>query len=356
MTALCLGVGDPVEALRGTDLAALGDLASRLGVESFLLGRLGPGQTRLEPAAARWFAELRHRVALVEVQNLMRDEALAEVLSRLSREGVDFILLKGAALRLLRPEAAGRFQCDVDILLRRPDLERAEAVLGGLGFALDEEFRSRDAALETHFHLGFERDGAVVEAHWDVDRATPFGFLERLWESSLVIQGGGGEARRVLAPEHRLLFGCLHLSRHGFEEGLRWLADLSLELPLSAAEWDRFVEDARAWPWRAAHVPLWMLEALAPGLVDPAAAEAVHRDGSLRLPERTLLRNLLVHLMMGADWHGLPAWRAAKAVRAWLFSQRPLLAVLAENSVSGLGSRSQPAGFPPGSPQRLPEG
>ncbi|HEX2223114.1 MAG TPA: nucleotidyltransferase family protein [Thermoanaerobaculia bacterium] len=350
-------MGDPVEALRGTDLAALGDLASRLGVESFLLSRLGPGQTRLEPVAARWFAELRHRVALVEVNNLMRDEALAGMLSRLEAVGIDFILLKGAALRLLRPEAAGRFQCDVDILLRRPDLERAEAVLGELGFGLDESSRSRDAALETHFHFGFERDGAVVEVHWDVDRATPSGFLDQLWERSLVIHGSGGEARRILAPEHRLLFGCIHLSRHGFEEGLRWLADLSLELPLSAEEWERFVEDGRAWPWRAAHVPLWMLEVLgAPGLGDALAAEAVHRDGSLRLPERTLLRNLLVHLMMGEDWHGLPAWRAAKAVRAWLFSHRPLLAVLAENSVSGLGSRSQPAGFPPGSPQRLPEG
>lgn len=346
-------MGDPVEALRGTDLAALGDLASRLGVESFLLSRLGPSQTRLEPAAARWFAELRHRVALVEVHNLMRDEALAEALSRLDAEGIDFILLKGSALRLLRPEAAGRFQCDVDLLLRRPDLERAEALLDALGFALDEEYRSRDAALETHFHLGFERGGAVVEVHWDVDRATPAGFVEQLWEKSVVLEAAGGR-RRVLAPEHRLLFGCLHLSRHGFEAGLRWLADLFLELPLSPEEWARFEEDSWAWPWRAAHLPLWMLTALgAPGVSEAAA---LGRHGSLSLAERTVLRNLLVHLMMGEDWHGLPAWRAARAVRSWLFSQRPLLAVLAENSVSGLGGRSQPADFlPSGAPQRLPE-
>lgn len=339
--------------MRGTDLAALGDLASRLGAESFLLSRLGPGQTRLEPETARWFAELRHRVALVEVHNLMRDEALSEVLSRLTAEGVDFILLKGSALRLLRPEAAGRFQCDVDILLRRSDIERAEAVLDALGFVLDQEYRSRDAALETHFHLGFERNGAVVEIHWDVDRATPSGFVEQLWERSVVVDSLGGERRRILAPEHRLLFGCLHLSRHGFEVGLRWLADLSLELPLSAQEWERFEEDAWAWPWRAAHVPLWMLEVL--GAPNLSEAEALGRNGSLSLPERTLLRNLLVHLMMGEDWHGLPAWRAAKAVRSWLFSQRPLLSVLAESSVSGLGGRSQLASFPGSAPQRLPE-
>ena len=289
----------------------------------------------------------------------MRDEALAEVLARLAAEGVDFILLKGAALRLLRPEAAGRFQCDVDLLLRRGDLERAEAVLDALGFALDEEHRSRDAALETHFHLGYERNGAVVEIHWDVDRASPPGFVEQLWARSAVVATPGetpGEStgrRRVLAPEHRLLFGCLHLSRHGFEAGLRWLADLALELPLSGAQWERFEEDAWAWPWRAAHVPLWMLETL--GAPNVSEAEALGRNGSLRLPERTLLRNLLVHLMMGEDWHGLPAWRAARAVRTWLFSQRPLLSVLAENSVSGLGGRSQPPGFPGSSRQRLPE-
>lgn len=282
----------------------------------------------------------------------MRDEALTEVLSRLTAEGIDFILLKGSALRLLRPEAAGRFQCDVDILLRRPDLERAEAVLDALGFELDEEYRSRDDALENHFHLGFERGGAVVEIHWDVDRATPAGFVEQLWERSVVVEAGG-QSRRILAPEHRLLFGCLHLSRHGFEVGLRWLADLALELPLSDEEWTRFEEDSWAWPWRAAHVPLWMLSILgAPGVSEAAA---LGREGSLSLPERTLLRNLLVHLMVGEDWHGLPAWRAARAVRVWLFSQRPLLSVLAENSVSGLGGRSQPAGFPGGAPQRLPE-
>lgn len=329
-------MGDPVEALQGIDLAALSALASGLGVESYVFNRLGPGQSRLGSAQADWFAELRQRVAGSAVSNLLRDALLSEALDRLKAEGIEFILLKGAALRLLRPELAGRFQTDVDLLLRRPDLEKAEEILIGRGFRLDESSRSRQAALETHFHLGYERDGAAVELHWSIDRSTPAGCLETFWDRSETIERDG-RSWRILAPEHRLLFGCLHLSRHAFYYGLRWLADLALELPETPEALERFVADARDWPQRAVRVPLWTLRTFgAPGIEvfsdDLAEAGAV---------ERSLLPDLLFHLLMGEGWHGLPGWRAEKALRTWLFSSRPLVPLLAETSGSGLSQRFQ---------------
>lgn len=311
-------------------------LASGLGVESYVFNRLGPGQSRLGPTQERWFADLRRRVASSAVSNLLRDSLLSGALSRLTGERIEFILLKGAALRLLRPELAGRFQTDVDLLLRRPDLERAEEILADCGFGLDESSRSRAAALETHFHLGYERDGAAVELHWSIDRSTPDGFLEALWDRSETV-ARDGRSWRILSPEHRLLFGCLHLSRHAFYYGLRWLADLALELPENPATLERFEADARGWPQRAVRVPLWALRAFG----DPAAAVFPSDLFEAGTVERSVLQDLLFHLLMGEGWHGLPGWRGEKAMRTWLFSDRPLLPLLAETSGSGLSQRFQ---------------
>src|SRR4051812_11061040 len=131
LIGLCL---EPQAAsLAGMDLGALAGLAARLQVESYLLEALTPCQQRLGPEAAAWLAEMRRNVFAVAVDNLRRDEELREGLARLSAGGVPFILLKGSGLRAERPGLAGRFQCDVDVLLRR----------GGLGGAAGGRPRRR---------------------------------------------------------------------------------------------------------------------------------------------------------------------------------------------------------------------
>ncbi|HEX9943579.1 MAG TPA: nucleotidyltransferase family protein [Thermoanaerobaculia bacterium] len=318
---LCLESRD-TESLGGVDTAVLAGLAARLNVESYILEALSPRQQRLGPEASRWLADLRQRVVAVAVDNLRRDEELREALGRLDERGIPSILLKGSALRVERPGLAGRFQCDVDVLLRREDLERAESVLSALGFVLDESHRGREDFLKDHFHLGYQRRGATVELHWDIDVTSPPGFTGRLWERSRPVEFEG-RTFRVLAPEHQLLVACLHLSRHAFCSGLRWLADLKLLLPVPRDVRERFVEEARSWPRRAVYCPLWMLACQGvPGSGD-------FQDGLGAGPaERRLLHPLLTTLLVEEPWLGLPAWRGARAVHAWLFSDRSLLRLL----------------------------
>jgi hypothetical protein len=276
---------------------------------------LGPVQRKLEPEAAHWLATLRSRVTAAAVDNLRRDRELSDALGRLADEGIEAILLKGSALRLVRPGLAGRFQCDVDLLLRRPDLERAESLLTGMGFELDESYLDREGLLDRHFHLGFERRGAVVELHWDVDTGSPPGFVDRLWEASRPVEGPVEGHLRLLSPEHQLLFGCLHLSRHAFRAGLRWLVDLRLQLADGDACAEVFEEEARGWPPRAVRFPLWVLaEHGVPG------AARLAGDGGADPMERLLLRRLMVPLLLDEPWLGVPAWRVENALRAWLFS------------------------------------
>ncbi len=328
---LCLETGE-TELLRGADMAALAGLATRLNVESCVLEALSRRQQGLEPAAARWLADLRQRVFAVAVDNLRRDEELREALARMVGEGIPLILLKGSALRAERPGLAGRFQCDVDVLLRRPDLERAETVLTDLGFVLDESYLGREALLNGHFHLAYQRRGATVELHWDIDVTSPPGFTGRLWERSREMEGG----LRVLAPEHQLLVACLHLSRHAFCQGLRWLADLKLLLPLSGEDRERFAAEARSWPGRAVYSPLWLL-----ARCGAAGSEDFPDPLEAGPAERRLLHPLLVSLLVGEPWLGLPAWRGAKALHAWLFSERSLLGLLSGVWGEGLLRRWQ---------------
>jgi hypothetical protein len=324
--------------LNEADVPALAELATRLNVESFVqssLGRLGKG---LGPAAAAWLDGLRRQVMASMTDNLRRDAELSEPLDRLGGEGIGLILLKGSALRLEAPGRAGRFQCDVDALVRREDLERAEAILLEMGFRLDGSYLDREELLRRHFHFAFERRGAVVELHWDLDHASPPGFVDRLWRESRTLEADG-RSWRVLSPQHHLLFGCLHLSRHGFHGGLRWLADLRSRFPMEPGVAAAFEEEARAWPSRPVRCPLWALGELGVPEARVLAGKVWEGDRGADPVERALLRRFLVPLLLAEPWLGIPSWRLEHALRAWLFSERSLPALLAEYSGQGMSSR-----------------
>jgi hypothetical protein len=321
--------------LRRAKAARLSSLAARLNVESYLLNALGPMQRELSGGWPGSLADLRQRVTSSAVDNLRRDDELREALAQIAARGIDLVLLKGSALRASRPGVglAGRYQCDVDVLVRREKLEDAEGILRGLGFRLDDSVDDRQGMLRRHFHLAYERAGAVVELHWGLDPASPAGFVDRFWDRSRPC--AGEEGLRVPAPEHQILFGCLHLCRHAFYGGLRWLADLRLELPLPPEVAVRFEREAGFWPRRAARTPLWLL-----GLRDVPGAEPYRRFlEECAAADRLVLPRLLLNLLLTEPWLGVPAWRLAKALHPWLHSEGPLLPRLVEVSGAGVASR-----------------
>lgn len=202
-----------------------------------------------------------------------------------------------------------------------------------LGFRMDDSYLGREELLRRHFHFGFERRGAVLELHWDLAPDSPPGFVERLWGASRTVEADG-LSWRVLSPQHQLLFGCLHLSLHGFHGGLRWLADLRGQFPLDPGVAAAFEKEVRAWPVRPVRCPLWALGDLA-----VPEALGIAGEGFADPVERTLLRRFLVPLLLAEPWLGIPAWRLEHALRDWLFSDRFLPAVLAEYSGQGMSSR-----------------
>lgn len=168
-------------------------------------------------------AGLRDRLNTIE-----RDAAIAAfywsselkwILRAFAERGIVAVPLKGPCLaERLFGAAALRVCRDLDLLVSKDDLDRAEAVLATLGFIPDTP---------DDYHRQWCRGSAIVELHRDVENPLAFNFhiasvLRRIQPA--VFQG---ESCWQLAPSDELLFLCLHGVRHRFER-LSLVLDLCL--------------------------------------------------------------------------------------------------------------------------------
>jgi len=105
---------------------------------------LMPFQARRTLAAVT----VRHRHA-----NAVRANALSEILHAYQAEGIEALVLKGAALaNLVYPQPEMRPMRDVDILVKEADAPRAQAQLGKLGFTLQPNLSEMSWAKHPHLY------------------------------------------------------------------------------------------------------------------------------------------------------------------------------------------------------------
>ncbi len=93
------------------------------------------------------------------------------------REGrIPFVPLKGAIVRSFYPEPWMRTSCDVDVLIRENDLEKATQILTDIGFTTDGKqdfhdvsFYDGDVHLELHFNIreNIEQIDGLLSDVWD---------------------------------------------------------------------------------------------------------------------------------------------------------------------------------------------
>ena len=103
----------------------------------------------------------------------------------LEKAQIDFIPLKGAVIREFYPEAWMRTCCDIDILVKRADLDRATECLVSVGYI----FKSRD----THDVSLYSPSGVHIELHFDLvedGRANKSReILDKVWDHAHVRSG-----------------------------------------------------------------------------------------------------------------------------------------------------------------------
>lgn len=193
-------------------------------------------------------------------RNLSIIGALRGLLAAFQKSTVSCIVLKGIYLaECIYPNIAMRGMSDVDLLVRKEDLRKADACLTSFGYA------PRDSTVASAMHnpvgylasLEYRKDPPSplnLHLHWHLVNtsvpATAFirGIdLDWIWEKAACISLADSQAW-ILCPEHLILYLCEHALRvgHSFDR-LILICDLFYTVKTfeDTIDWSGLVEESR---------------------------------------------------------------------------------------------------------------
>jgi hypothetical protein len=177
---------------------------------------------------------------------------LQRLLVLLQERGVDVLPYKGPMLaERLYGTIAMRQSSDLDLLIRRKDIEIAQELLTSNGYRPRKQLTDSGRAfmLRSRYSEGYERpDGPTIELHWaftNQDISFPLSLEDlapRLETARL-----GSTTVRVIGREDLLLILCVHGAKHLWAR-LEWICGVA-ELIRSAdgIAWDHVLRSARAY-------------------------------------------------------------------------------------------------------------
>ena len=221
------------------------------GVAAILYDRL-----KRESGPLRIPSEMLQRLKAVKlrigIRNTKLYHELAGVLKALRKEGIQVIVLKGAHLaELAYGNVALRPMDDVDILVKKHDLSRAEKKFFEMGYFHLEGDSERMKSASPHHLTPFRKQGCTpIEVHWTLPSMdTPGTDANNVWERAQDAEIAGSKAL-VLSPEDLLLHISIHASlHHRFGVGLRPLCDISAILTRyrDVLDWNKVLSSAQQW-------------------------------------------------------------------------------------------------------------
>jgi hypothetical protein len=230
--ATARSIGDP-EATRELasgeiDWRAFLDLALRHDVVPLVFRNLKSIGWREIPHEIRVALEQCHRDGVV--RNLFLVSELLRISDAFSRAGIAMATFKGPALAQDAYGDSGlRIYCDLDVLVRKSDLPRAEAILKACGYrAAMGDAGYRSAFLAYHGQYVFSGPaGAFVDLHWQLSGK---GFVfplraEEVWSGlrEIVVEG---RSLATFSESHTALFLAAHGSKENWRS-LKWVCDFA---------------------------------------------------------------------------------------------------------------------------------
>ena len=178
---------------------------------------------------------------------------LSALLVSLRDAGIPVIYLKGAHLaQVVYENIALRPMGDIDLLVRKEDIEKASETLIRLGYTPESHLNIQEMVkIGNHLPRFVKADGPVLEIHWNLEVPTyPLTIdVEKLWARAEKTSINGVETL-ILSPEDLLLHLCVHVSlHHGLEGGLKGLYDISEAIDYFGRDldWGQLADRSRAW-------------------------------------------------------------------------------------------------------------
>ncbi|MFD3166376.1 nucleotidyltransferase family protein [Herpetosiphon sp. NSE202] len=296
------------------DWQTLGRLANYHEVEGLLW--FGLRQQALPPALAEHWRE---RYYLAALRNDLRLEEFQRIQQLLKAESIEVALLKGMAFAPTIYRSLGQRQMgDIDLLIRRDELQRACAVLFAAGYGLSEYTintwpQQRRSGGEVRLQTA---SGATLELHWWLFaghwsrwaglHAYPAWQIQHAEYQALALP--------VLEPISQLLHTAHHLViGNQFGAGIgRMLTDIDRLIATYDFDWQQVWHEAQH--WRLAHV-LWGVLRLAEQWFNSAIEWHWQPQTWRKLALETLLPSQ--KLLGGADPRLRAWWRYAILASAW---------------------------------------
>lgn len=132
-----------------------------------------------------------------------------ELCEGFERLGIDFLPLKGSVLRSYYPEPWLRTSCDIDILVKEEDLERAGAFLTEeLGY----EFSLKKSNDVSYFSVG----GVHLELHYNLIESGAMdkgqALLSRAWAVAVPVDGWAH--RKAFKDDMFYYYHIIHMAKH----------------------------------------------------------------------------------------------------------------------------------------------
>ena len=196
-------------------------------------------------------AHLRKLARVVDFQMSYLEQLTLKSANALDRAGIDYTLLKGAALAgSIYGSFARRPMIDLDLLVRASDAQGTVQALASAGWLWRPD-KSVDGDFSGLHHLPamLDPNGMVsVEIHTTLlPPGAPFSIsTEAVLQSGRIVAFGAG-ALRVPNPAYLLLHACVHLTwAHLFRQGgLRTFRDVGAIVESPDMDWPRFIDLAK---------------------------------------------------------------------------------------------------------------
>ena len=194
------------------NLAKKHDMAHLVGVALEKKGALDIDKSIKEKFAKEQY------VAIYRYENIRYE--INRISSLFEREHIQYVKLKGAAIRDLYPEPWMRTSCDIDILIHENDIEKASDLLV-------KELNYRREG-EKHFHdvWFYSESGIHLELHFNIKETIDCldRVLEQIWEYTTDTDSSCREMREEFLVYHLIAHTAYHFIGGGC--GIRPFVDI----------------------------------------------------------------------------------------------------------------------------------
>jgi hypothetical protein len=274
------------------------ELASRHALVPLVAQELALAAPDVVPPAT--VAELRASSQQGVMRSLQLSGELVAAVSALTAFGADPMPFKGPTLAVLVYGSLSLRQYeDLDILVRREEVERARKALLSLGYstvnAYNESQRASIRLSGHHEQFMHAATGATIELHWSLNnRSLTHDSFEHHWWNNRQSVAIGGVEMRTLGVEQMLLYLCMHGGKHSWAR-LSWLCDFQRALrAYPNAYWSRVWALAREnGAARMVEIGLLLVESLLDGrALTAAAAQGRKDDAEAKVVAESIARRL----------------------------------------------------------------